>query len=74
MCSSDLHFSAVAGEKPYCRSTKFRKDPVLQGLGVANAARTGERPCPKCVQLMGASAAAVMAEFCMADESLVAVP
>jgi hypothetical protein len=69
-----VHFSAVTGEKPYCRSTKFRKDPVLQGLGVASAARTGERPCPKCVQLMGASAAAVMAEFCVADKGLVALP
>ncbi len=63
-----VHFSAVAGDRPYCRSTKFRRDPVQQGKGISEAARTGERPCPRCVAMMGESAAAVMAEFFLGDD------
>ena len=47
--------------------TKFRKDPIRQGLGLQNAAHTGERPCPRCVNKLGASSREVMAEFCMMD-------
>ena len=28
-----VHFAASMGEKPYCRRTKFRRDPALQGKG-----------------------------------------
>ncbi len=59
-----VHFAARMGDKPFCRSTKFRRDPVRQGLGIEEAARTGERPCPRCVPLLGQKAPDVMAAFC----------
>jgi hypothetical protein len=63
-----VHFAPSAGEKPYCRATKFRRDPVRQGRGLVEAASTGERPCPKCVARLGKKAHAVMAEFCMTEK------
>jgi hypothetical protein len=36
-------------------------------VGLAEAANTGERPCPKCIARLGDKAHAVMAEFCMTD-------
>ena len=64
-----VHFAASVGAKPYCRSTKFRRDPVRQGQGIAEAARTGERPCPRCVHALGDKAPEVMAEFRHEDDS-----
>ena len=61
-----LHQSWAAGR---CRPNKFRKDPIRQGLGLKEAARTGERPCPRCVKKLGASAWEVMAEFCLTDNA-----
>ena len=62
-----VHFAPELGGRPYCRATKFRKDPIQQGLGLQSAAHTGERPCPRCVNKLGASSREVMAEFCMTD-------
>ena len=62
-----VHFAASADDRPYCRSTRFRREPAQQGVGLLEAARTGERPCPRCVARMGASATAVMVEFCVTD-------
>jgi hypothetical protein len=64
-----VHFAAGEGLIPFCRSTKFRRDPTRQGRGILEAARTGERPCPRCVPLMGDKAEAVMAEFYLADSA-----
>ena len=65
-----VHFAPAPGERPYCRSTKFRRDPIRAGKGLTQAASTGERPCPKCVARLGDKAPAVMAEFCMTEEEL----
>ena len=65
-----VHFAARVGEKPFCRSTKFRRDPVRQGLGIKAAARTGERPCPRCLPLLGRKALDVVAAFCQDGEEL----
>ena len=62
-----VHFSPSTGDRPYCRLTKFRRDAIRMGLGVAGAASTGERPCPKCIARLGDKANAVMAEFCLTD-------
>ena len=62
-----VHFAAVGDERPYCRRTAFKREALRKGLGISSAAHTGERPCPRCVNQMGASAQAVMAEFCMTD-------
>ena len=62
-----VHFAAVGDKRPYCRRTAFKRDAVREGLGISSAAQTGERPCPRCVNRMGTSAQAVMAEFCMTD-------
>ena len=62
-----VHFSPSTGDRPYCRLTKFRREAIRTGLGVAEAATTGERPCPKCVARLGDKAREVMAEFCLAD-------
>ena len=63
-----VHFAPGANETPYCRLNKFRRDPVLQGQGLVQAASTGERPCPRCVARMGDKASAVIAEFCTTDK------
>ena len=60
-------FAPAPGERPYCRPTKFRRDPIRTGRGLAEAASTGERPCPKCVARLGDKAPTVMAEFCMTE-------
>ena len=65
-----VHFAPAPGERPYCRSTKFRRDPIRAGKGMTQAASTGERPCPKCIARLGDKAPAVMAEFCMTEEDL----
>ena len=65
-----VHFAAVGDDRPYCRRTAFKRDPIRKGLGILSAAHTGERPCPRCVNQMGASAQAVMAESCMTDGSM----
>lgn len=65
-----VHFAPAPGERPYCRPTKFRRDPIRAGRGLTQAASTGERPCPKCVARLGDKAPAVMAEFCMTEEEL----
>ena len=65
-----VHFAPAPGERPYCRSTKFRRDPIRAGKGMTQAASTGERPCPKCIARLGDKAPAVMAEFCMTEEEL----
>ena len=64
-----VHFAPELGNRPYCRLRKFRKDPIRQGLGLREAAHTGERPCPRCVNKLGASAQEVMAEFCLTDNA-----
>ena len=64
-----VHFMAEASDAPLCRSTPFRRNPARQGQGVTEAARTGERPCPRCIARMGDKATLVMAEFCLPDES-----
>ena len=63
-----VHFAPSAGERPYCKVAKFRRDPIREGRGLAEAASTGERPCPKCVARLGDEARAVMAEFCVTEE------
>ena len=63
-----VHFAARVGDKPFCRSTKFRRDPARQGLGIEAAARTGERPCPRCLPLLGRKALDVVAAFCQDGE------
>ncbi len=65
-----VHFAAGANERPFCRSTKFRRDPAQQGQGLAEAAGTGERPCPRCLARMGDKAQSVVAEFCMTEEEV----
>ena len=62
-----VHFAAGTGDKPYCRRTRFRRDPILQGKGVDGAARTGERPCPRCLRLLGDKAPVVLSEFCVGE-------
>ena len=64
-----VHFAPELGSRPYCRLNKFRKDLIRQGLGLRDAAHTGERPCPRCVYKLGASAREVMAEFCMMGDA-----
>ena len=64
-----VHFAPELGSRPYCRTSKFRKDPIRQGLGRKEAAHTGERPCPRCVNKLGASAQEVMAEFCLLNDA-----
>lgn len=58
-----VHFSADQGNTPYCRSTPFKRDPVKQGTGVTEAAATGERPCPRCMSLMGDAGQKIVNEF-----------
>ena len=65
-----VHFAARTGDKPFCRSTKFKRDPARQGLGIEGAARTGEHPCPRCVPLLGRKAFDVVAAFCQDGEGL----
>ena len=62
-----VHFAARVGDRPLCRSTRFRKDPARQGQGVAEAAQTGERPCPRCLVRLGEKAPMVVAEFCTTE-------
>ena len=62
-----VHFRADESDAPFCRNTRFRRDPVRQGRGVEEAARTGERPCPRCIARMGEKARLVAAEFCVLD-------
>ena len=62
-----VHFAPTPGERPYCRSAKFRRDPIRTGRGLAEAASTGERPCPKCIARLGDKAPTVMAEFCVTE-------
>ena len=38
-------------------------------VGLKDAAHTGERPRPRCVNKLGASAREVMAEFCLTDNA-----
>jgi hypothetical protein len=66
-----VHFAPELGERPYCRPAKFRRDPIRAGIGLTEAASTGERPCPKCVARLGNKAPAVMAEFCVTEEEVV---
>ena len=65
-----VHFAPALGERPYCRPTKFRRDPIRAGRGLAEGASMGERPCPKCVARLGDKAPTVMAEFCVNEEEL----
>ena len=65
-----LHFAPELGVRPYCRTSTFKKAPVRQGLGLQSAARTGERPCPRCVGRMGPCAQEIMAEFCQEDSNM----
>ena len=62
-----VHFAARVDDK-LCRGTKFRRDPARQGLGIEAAARTGERPCPRCLPLLGRKAFDVVAAFCQDGE------
>ena len=64
-----VHFAPELGSRPYCRPNKFRIDLIRQGLGLGDAAHIGERPFPRCVNKLGASAREVMAEFCLMDNA-----
>ena len=37
---------------------------MKQGTGVTEAAATGERPCPRCMSLMGEAGQKIVNEFC----------
>ena len=65
-----VHCAPTLGERPYGRPTKFRRDQIRAGRGLAEAASTGERPCSKCVARLWDKAPTVMAEFCVTEEEL----
>ena len=58
-----VHLAPAVGSVTFCREYQFAKAPVKSGVGLAGAAATGERVCPKCFAQLGDRRSEVVAEF-----------
>ena len=58
-----IHLAPAEGSVLFCREYQFATAPVKSGVGLADAAATGERVCPKCFAELGDRRSGVVAEF-----------
>ena len=58
-----VYQAPAEGSVPFGREYHFAKAPVKSGVGLAGAAASGMRVCPKCFAKLGDGRSEVVAEF-----------